>query len=319
MKRYLRTFRRHKLLVIAPVVLALVIGVGYEYNSPGHYQASGTIWADAPVPNGSSVFSQTPPNPSPAAQASSVLNELLSTDQFLAKVAPRSPWAAYLRQHPDAIDTVFGSLQKNTSVFTLGPQVVSVTYQSTDAATTAPMVRAIMGAFVAQVVSLQKSRDQQQITYDKQSLNSAASALSSSQDQLRQYLAAHPQAPGATVDPTVTQLSGNVAQAQQAYGAAVSNLNDSQLGLSSVADSSQLHVIDQPSLAAAQGRKKKIAYAGIGGLFAGLVIAILLLSWLVSKDTSPWNAEDVEDDLGLTVVGSIEELPSPRRQERGVL
>jgi uncharacterized protein involved in exopolysaccharide biosynthesis len=317
MNRYMRTFRRHKLLIILPVVLALVIGVGYEYSSPGHYQASGTLWADEPVPNSSSLFSQTPPNPSPASQAASVLSELLATDQFLAKVGPRSPWAAYLRQHPDALHTVFASLQKNTSVGALGPQVVGVTYQSTDAATTAPMVRAIMDAFVAQLVTLQKSRDQQQINYDKQNLQSAATALSSAQDQLRQYLFAHPQAPGATVDPTVTQLSGNVAQAQTLYGSAVSNLNSSQLGLSSVADSSQLHVIDAPSAAASQGRKKKLAYAGIGGLFAGLVIAILLLSWLVSKDTSPWNAEDVEDELGLTVVGSIEELPGPRRRERG--
>ena len=46
------------------------------------------------------------------------------------------------------------------------------------------------------------------------------------------------------------------------------------------------------------------------------MISILLLSWLVSKDTSPWDAEDVENELGLTVVGSIEQLPSRRRQDR---
>jgi hypothetical protein len=301
-----------------PVVLALVIGVGYESSSPGHYTAQGTLWADAPVPDNSSLFSQNPPNPSPAAQAASVLNEVLTTHQFLTEVAPRSPWAAYLRQHPGAIDAVFGSLQKNTSVGALGPQVLSVTYQTPQEATAAPMVRAIMGAFVAQLVTLQKSRDQQQITYDKQNLQTAASALSSAQGQLTQYLFAHPQAPGATVDPTVTQLSGNVAQAQTLYGSAVSNLNSSELGMSSVADSSQLHVIDQPVAATAQGRKKKLVYAGMGGLFAGAVIAILLLSWLVSKDTAPWSAEDLEDELGLTVVGSIEELPAPRRKERGV-
>jgi hypothetical protein len=47
------------------------------------------------------------------------------------------------------------------------------------------------------------------------------------------------------------------------------------------------------------------------------VISILLLSWLVSRETAPWDAEDLEDELGLTVVGSIEQLPSPRRQKRG--
>ena len=317
MKRYLRTFRRHKLLVIAPLVLALMVGLGYQLESPRHYQAAGSLWADAPVPDNSTLFSQAPPNPSPAAQAASVLNELLTTHQFLTAVGPRSPWAAYLRQHPAAIGTVFASLQKDTNVSVLGPQVISVSYQSSDPATSAPMVRAIMNAFVAQLVSLQRTRDQQQITYDKQNLQTAASSLSSAQAELSRYLVAHPQLPGATIDPTVTQLSGNVADAEQLYGSAVSNLNTSELGLSSAADSSQLHVINQPSAISVQGRKKKIVESGIGGLFAGGVISILLLSWLVSRDTSPWNAEDLEDELGLTVVGSIEQLPSPRRQERG--
>ena len=70
--------------------------------------------------------------------------------------------------------------------------------------------------------------------------------------------------------------------------------------------------------AVGRARKKKIIYGGVGGLFAGAVISILLLSWLVSKETAPWDADDVEDDLGLTVVGSIEEIPSRRRHDRGV-
>jgi uncharacterized protein involved in exopolysaccharide biosynthesis len=317
MKRYLRTFRRHKLLVIAPLVLALMVGLGYELTSPRHYQAQGTLWADAPVPDSSTVLSQSPPSPSPAAQQASVLSELLSTDHFLTEIGQRSPWAAYLHRHPTAVDTVFASLHKDTTVSVLGPQVISVAYQSSDAATTAPMARAIMNAFVAELVSLQRTRDQQQITYDKQNLQTASTALSSAQGQLSQYLAAHPQAPGATVDPTVTQLSGNVATAEQSYGSAVASYNSSQLGLSSANDTSQLHVIDQPAVAYVQGHKKAIVYAGVGGLFAGGVISILLLSLLVSNDTSPWDAEDVENELGLTVVGSIEQLPSPRRQIRG--
>jgi uncharacterized protein involved in exopolysaccharide biosynthesis len=318
MKRYSRTFRRHRLLVLAPLVLALVIGLGYEFTSPRHYTAQGTLWADSPVPDGTTVFSTSPPSQSPASQGASVLSELLGTDQFLKALAPHTPWAAYLHQHPAQLDNVFSSLQKNTTVSVVGPQVIGVTYQSSGSATTAPMARAIIDTFVAQLVTLQRQRDQQQISYDQKSEQTALDSLNTAQKQLGAYLAAHPQAAGATVDPTVTQLSGNVATAQQAYGAAVGNLNASQQSLSTATDSSQLHVIDQPTIANLQGRKKKIVYGGVGGLFAGGVISILLLSWLVSKETAPWDAEDVEDELGLTVVGSIEELPSRRRQERGV-
>jgi uncharacterized protein involved in exopolysaccharide biosynthesis len=318
MKRYQRTFRRHKLIVIAPVVLALLVGLGFELMSPRQYQAQGALWADSPVPGNTTVFSTSPPSQTPASQGASVLSELLTTNQFLAALGPRSPWAAYLRAHPQDVDKVFASLPKDTTVSVPGPQVIGVTYQSSDPATAVPMARAIMDTFVAQLVSLQKQRDQQQLTYDKQNLDTAQKALDYSQNQLTQYLSAHPQAPGATVDPTVTQLSGNVATAQQAYGQAVANYNSSQLGLSSAADSSQLHVIDKPDAANALGRKKKIVYAGVGGLFVGVVISLLLLSWLVSRETAPWDAEDVEEELGLTVVGSIEKLPSPRRQDRGV-
>jgi uncharacterized protein involved in exopolysaccharide biosynthesis len=318
MKRYLQTFRRHRLLVIAPVVLTLLVGLGFEFVSPRHYSASGSLWADSPVPDGTTVFSTSPPAQSAASQGADVLNELLATDHFLKDLAPRSPWAAYLRQHPKELDTVFSSLQKDTTVSVLGPQVIGVTYQSSDSATTAPMARAILNTFVAQLSSLQRQRDQQQISYDNQSVQTALASLNTAQKQLSEYLVAHPQLPGATVDPTVTQLSGNVATAQQAYGTAVGNLNASQQGLSSATDSSQLHVIDQPSIVNASGKKKKIAYGGIGGLFAGAVISILLLSWLVSRETAPWDAEDLEDELGLTVVGSIEQMPSPRRQNRGV-
>ena len=59
----------------------------------------------------------------------------------------------------------------------------------------------------------------------------------------------------------MTQLSGNVATAEQVYGSAVANYNSSRAGLSSAKDSSQLHVIDQPAVAFAQGHKKAIVYA----------------------------------------------------------
>jgi uncharacterized protein involved in exopolysaccharide biosynthesis len=316
MKRYTRTFRRHKLLVLAPVVLALLVALGLVVVSSRVYQAQGTLWADAPVPDNSTVLSESPPSPSPAAQQASVLSELFATDQFLTDVGQRSPWAAYLRRHPRAIGTVFVSLQKDTTVSVLGPQVISVVYRSNDPIKTVPMARAIMNAFVAEVVSLQRTRDEQQITYDKQNLQTASSALSSAQNLLSKYFAAHPQQQGATLDPTVTQLSGNVATAEQLYGSAVANYNSSELALSSVNDSSQLHVIDQPAVARLQSDKKKIAYGGIGALLAGLVISLLLLSWLVANDSSPRDAEDVEDELGLTVVGSIEQLSSLRQPNR---
>ncbi len=310
MKRYQRTFRRHKLLVIAPIVLALIVGLGFQFHAPKHYVAEGTLWADAPVPDSSTVFAQQEPSQSAASQQAGVLNEMLGTNQFLAAVGKQSPYASYLKQHPAQLDNVFATLQKNTGVAVLGPQVIRVSYTSSDSATTAPMAKAIMNAFVSQLVTLQQSRAQQQISYDNQSLATASKALASAQAQLSTYLALHPGAAGTTTDPTATQLSGAVATAEQAYGTAQANYNESVLALSHASSSGSTHVIDQPLKAFAQSSKKKFVTAGIGGLFAGAVISLLLLSWLVSKDTSPRDAEDVEDELGLNVVASINQMPA---------
>jgi uncharacterized protein involved in exopolysaccharide biosynthesis len=314
MKRYQRTFRRHKLLVIAPILLALVVALGYQFSAPKHYQAWGTLWADAPVPNDSTVFAQQQPNPSAASQQSAVLQEMLSTNQYLAEVGKRSPYAQYLRQHPDQLDSVFGSLQKNTSISVLGPQVIRVAYTSSDQADAVPMAKAIMNAFVAQLVSLEQARAKQQIAYNQQSVNSAAKALTGAQSSLSAYLATHPGAAASTVDPTANQLSGEVATAQQTYGTAVAQYNQAVLDLSHASSTGQIHVLDQPNGAIKQSSKKKFVYTAIGGLFAGAVISLLLLSRLVSKDTSPWDAEDIEDELGLNVVASINQVPSGARR-----
>jgi uncharacterized protein involved in exopolysaccharide biosynthesis len=315
MKRYKRAFLRHKLLVIAPLVVALVFGVGFELRQPHQYLAQGTLWADAPVPDNSTVFSfSQQPGGSAAAQGASLLQELLHTNSFLVTIGQHSPWATYLREHPGSVPTVLGSVPKDASVTVVGPQVMSVGFMSNDAATSTVLDKAIMDAFVGEVVALQQVRDKQQIAYDKQSLQKAGQALSAAQQQLASHLAAHPQAPGTTVDPTVTQLSGTVATAEQAYGSAVSDANGAQLSLSHASDSGELHVLDPPGPAAAQARKKKIVYAAVGGLFAGAVISVLLLSWLVSNDTSLRDAEDVEEALGLSVVASIEQDRSSGRR-----
>ena len=313
MKEYQAAFARHKLLVIAPIVFAVLAGLGAGLSIPRQFATEGALWADAPVPNDSTVFSLTQPSVSAAAQEASVLQELLDTNEFLVKIGQKSPWASYLRQHPTALGRLIGPVRKEVSVSAIGPQVISVGLTASNGATAMALDTAIMSAFLGQIGALERTRDEQEIAYDKQSLQTATSALSAAQQQLSAYLVDHPQdVVDAANDPTATQLTGNVTTAEQLYDSAFSDYNSSELGLSHPSDSSQLHVIDPPSAPVAQGRKKKIVLAGIGGLVAGAVISLLVLTWLVWRNTAKDMSRGVGGSLGLfTVSASLSDMPPP--------
>ena len=273
---------------------------GHCAHAAAPFETQGTLWADAPVPNDSTLFSMSQPSESAAAQDSSVLQELLDTNEFLNKIGQQSPWASYLRQHPSALGRLIEPVRKEAFVSVIGPQVISVGLTAHNSSTATVLDNAVIKAFLGEMATLRQTRDQQQIAYDQQSLQTATSGLNAAEQQMNAYLADHPQdVVGTTNDPTATQLSGNLATAEQLYDSAFSDYNSSELGLSHLLDSSQLHVIDSPNSPAAQGRKKKIAEGGVGGLLAGAAISMLLLTWVVWRDSSKSGTKDHGESLGL--------------------
>jgi uncharacterized protein involved in exopolysaccharide biosynthesis len=305
-KRYFTVFRKHKLLVSLPLIITLICAVGYEMKQPRQYVSSATLWADSPVPNDTTLLSA--PNPSPAGAEAGVLSELLQTHQFLDNVLKRDPGAQFLVGH-----------LKDVSLTTPGPQVlvVSVTAKSPTAGSNAN--QALIDEFLTQVKSDTSLRAVALQNYYKQQLDTAANALSAAQEQLGQYLRTHPGSSGSTNDPAATQLAGTVAAAQQQYATAQSNYNSAGLQLSAGASLSELHVIDKPQIPAGpKSRKKKLLFAGVGGLLGGVVLSLSLLAMLVATRPVPLAPSDIENTLGLRVVGTITEVPSSRRSRREV-
>src|SRR5437868_1516217 len=91
MLRYLEVFYRHRLLLIAPVVIALVASVGFALTRPRTYEATAQLWFD---PVATSQAAQLNGYISPADQATAELKELLKTRSFSASVGHRGPLAA---------------------------------------------------------------------------------------------------------------------------------------------------------------------------------------------------------------------------------
>src|SRR4030088_3478672 len=111
MKRYVQTFLRHKVLLIAPLVISLMVSFLYVKKQPQTYVTTAALWADAPLPADSS---STGGNNSPAGAQSSVLAELLYTRDFVDKVGKRM---AASGKDP-------GKIGKGISVMAIGSQVM---------------------------------------------------------------------------------------------------------------------------------------------------------------------------------------------------
>ena len=93
--RYLETFRRHRILFLLTIVVAVVLATWASLGEPALYRSSTSLWSDTPT--GAATAFGTPP---PAAQEQTMLNELLTTQYFRTQVARGGPLAEYLEGAP---------------------------------------------------------------------------------------------------------------------------------------------------------------------------------------------------------------------------
>lgn len=315
MRRYVQAFFRHPFLLTMPIVVAVVISLGYEVRLPRSYNAAASMWCDVPVPNESSIFSGT--SDMPSASQSVVLTELLSTREFLSKVGQDGPWAGYLTAHPGADgDRLLFQLASEVAVSTPGPHVLAITTKGASPRDALALAKAVSDAYVAEVNDTQRTRAQSSVGFYKLQVDQAQTALTAAQNKLTQYLAANQGSGpmGALTDATVTQLTQAVSVAQSNYDQAASHLTDAGVGLSTVADSGVLHVFDTPRTTGLPvSRKKKLIFGGVAGLFAGMMVSLFILIFLVVGDRSVHGTGDLEDLLGMQVVGSIDQFTTKIR------
>jgi capsular polysaccharide biosynthesis protein len=112
----------------------------------------------------------------------------------------------------------------------------------------------------------------------------------------------------------VTQLTQAASVAQSNYDQAASHLTDAGVGLSSVADSGVLRVFDSPRTTGLPvSRKKKLIFGGVAGLFAGAMVSLFILLFLVVGDRAVHGTGDLEDLLGMQVVGTIDQFKTKIR------
>lgn len=315
MMRYFETFFRHKLLLCAPVVIALVLGVGYQTKQPAKYESTARMWLDSPLPSPSSV--DQPSASPPSVQHQSLLSELLATRAFDVRIADRMRVVAPPGTQIGADDQIIQSLAHQVSTSIPGPQVLALTFTARSQGLAVATGRAVIDEFMKEITSTRSSRGAALSDYYQARADGAAKALQDANAKLASYMSAHPVTAAQPVDNVATQLAQAAAVAQQQFNTMQDNLNQASINVTRVADTNVLHIIDAPSVPDAPlGGKKRIVLVGVGAGFAGAIISMLVLIWLTASDSSLRRGEDVERLLGVGVVGVIQPFAASRRKAK---
>jgi uncharacterized protein involved in exopolysaccharide biosynthesis len=330
--RFLETLFRHKLVAILPVVVGLLVAVGYQASQPKSYTSTGSLYVDASVPGNSPLNSESP-YVDPSTLQQSAIQELLTTRSFAVAVGERGPLAAYLASHPHAESTglaavpllsdLFGGskgsvddqvadeLPTMVTIATGGPQVVNITVTAPSPSVAAGTAQALIDEYGSQTTAAQTSTDQVAVQYYDQQLGQAEATLQMAQQQLSAYLAAHPTVPATGVgNATATELAQAVTLDTTSYQSVLSEYQSAELSLANVGSQTGFQVLDAPSASSAPvSSSKKLLETGLAGFVVGLLVSVLLITALTAIDRTSRRAEDIRRALGLEVAATIARYP----------
>jgi uncharacterized protein involved in exopolysaccharide biosynthesis len=305
--RHLATFSRHRIGLILPVVIALLISSWYATSRPHKYESSMTVWLDTAVPGQSSLVN--PQYYTPASEAQQTLQELLGTEQFLVDVGHRGPLASYFANRVPVSwinGEIVSALSNKVTASVSGPQVLRITMTSTNPAYMQGTLNAVAAEYLNQVTGTLKGRGQAGVAYYQTQVDSSKLSLEEANAAVTSYQEAHPTA-SPTSSVTLNQLTQVAFEAQNAYTSNQNSLDQAELSVQNVATPTAFHVIDAASAPFRLSSKKHMIFTIVAGLAAGITISILALSALTARDKTARVPEDIETMLGMNVVGTIEE------------
>ena len=288
---YRETYRRHRKLFFVPVILGALAAGFMAFTSGGSFKSSASLWIDTAPPLASSVGANLSPPLSepPAAAEQGILNELLTTQAFATSVAKSSLLAKSLGSEASIQNNAPAYVEnKQVGSLVTGAQVLKVTYTGQSAA----MAESVLGGIVEQLRNyndgLSARHDQAAVTYDKEQVNAAETALATARSNVNAYMAQHTNA--GQSDPNLQSLTTAETNASTQVGQANTALAQVTSPASRIPWTIQ--VVDQPgpAISAALGKKKLLELI-LAGAFAGLLVSILAVVALTPAKKEMWEDE----------------------------
>ena len=335
MLRFVETFYRHRLLLMTPVAVVLIVAAGLVLTKPRSYDATVRLWAER-----SGLVSNPNDNQylTPAQVQTGILNELLGTKYFCVKAGRRGPLHDYLEevaQRPPSLLTrieakvglasygplsedqvdkqMFNVLSTSTTVAPAGPEVVTITFHGSDPVVTAKVAQAIVDQFLDETLTSQRVQLDAAITFYTGQLKTAQDDVAVTEKAVLDYLVAHPdqRAPTSVPDARLAQLRrDDDASHQRVINIQTSlqqaNISRSAVNVSGVNGLRVLDPAETPTRASSIRKSAMIA----GGIGAGLGVLIVVIGVLVLTfaDSTVRQPEEVQKVLDLRPVGTVPRL-----------
>jgi len=300
---YRQTFRRHRLLLSVPIVIAVLIAGALSVMSPKSYLSTASLWVDNPATTDSSLGNLNPAMTPPSTQEQNVATELLATQGFDLKVGHASALGSYLAAHRGggipilssgggSLDSqIIAALQPPAVITSVpGPQVLQISFTGPTPAVAQSTLQTIITELQKDSATFSQQHSQGAIQYYSGQVNTATQALLALRNQADAYRSQHPTAPAS--DPNLaafqaaeSSAGSQIAQAQAGLSAAKAALQGGSIG-------SEVGVIDNATLPTGPTSGKKKQVEGIlGGLVAGLLISFLGTIALTRRESDPWEDE----------------------------
>jgi uncharacterized protein involved in exopolysaccharide biosynthesis len=337
MLRYLEIFYRHRLLLIAPVVIAVIASVAFAVTRPRTYEATAQLWFD---PVTSAQAAQLNGYISPADQAAAELKELLKTRSFDSRVGRRGPLASAMlgstggspalstrvlnvlrgvptleaSANPQILDDfLVDAMNRYTTVTSVGPQILAINFDSSNPQVAAGTTTAIVDQLSDELLGNRRFQAQASVDFYTAQLQIQQVEVANGDAAVNKYLQAHPsqRLPGALEDIQLTALRRADDLARTHYQDLVQKLDAAKLEIAAAKEpgAAGFRVIDSAAIPyRPKGFVKSAALAAVGGLVAGLFLMLVTLLLLTALDTSVRRAEELPDELSRRVVGSVPRL-----------
>lgn len=305
--KILETFFRHRLLVLAPIVLipGIVVPIAWA-TAPMYVEAVASVWAGTPpVPGGSQTESTR--YLTPAQVQINRLSAMLRTRWMRDAIAGRTAAAALVgtQAGEDKLQTM---AEKDLTITASGDELILLRFRGPSAQLSQQFLQAVIDTYKEKTASDRASAGEVATSFYQRQLQDAQAALNKANAELRRYLAAHPDytastsaietrlVPLSVADSTLAGLQNNVQYSQKAVEDAKAAVQQAQLNASAAmeADDAGLQVIDAPTPAAKAVRDMKtLIVFPVAAIIVGLGFAATLLVVLVASDRTARTETDL--------------------------
>lgn len=334
--RYLETYYRHRLLLMTPVALVVLLAVGWVLFQPPTYDSTVRLWVERQT-----LVANPNDNPyiSPAQAYSAVLAELLSTKYFCLKVGKRSPLVGSLASsgaprpglgqqtlakvglrssggHLSGRaldDAVYVTISQQTVVYPLGPEIVTITFHGSDPELSAQVAQAIADQFVDEILASQRLQADAAVDFYDSQVKQAQAVLAAADTEVDQHLRAHPEQRGANAvpDAKLTQLKRDDDAARQRSAELQSKLDQAKINRSGLTQPSLsgVRVLDRAEVPTRASSIRKLALQA-GAVALGLAVLIMVAGVLALTvaDSTLRRPDEVEQVLALRPIGTVPRL-----------